>query len=264
MRPPAVDVQAAITVIGRRSKAQRHFESARRNEAKILAENAWLNLAGCYLPRADFAGLDFDGVRLGGSAAPFSNCADVNFAGARLDGAHFEGAWLIEAHFERAWLHRAHLEGASLSQAHLESTFLREAHLEGAFLAQANLQAADLQDAQLAKVNLAHAHLEFARFQGAHLEGALFESTFVEGAFVDGVDLSTTVGLAQEQLESMWGDDKTQLPSTLSRPLNDRWIDQGVGTEPGVSRLNRWFASWNKKVAEIAKRRSDKQGPMNR
>jgi uncharacterized protein YjbI with pentapeptide repeats len=168
--------QPAVTVIGRRSDAQRDFERAQREQTKFSSTDAWrLNLARCNLARADLTGLNLDAVILGGSSLAFANCANADLIGARFDDAHLEGARFMGTHLEKAWLFGAHLQGAWLNQAHFESATLRRAHLEGAFLAQANLQAADLTDAHLGSADLSLARMESARFERACFDGASFD-----------------------------------------------------------------------------------------
>ena len=187
LQPPCVDVQAALTVIGRRSEKQREFEM------RIESENAdaggfRLDLRGCGLTSIDLRGLRFEGADLSGS------CLE----GAVLNSAHLEGAMLNSAHLEGAMLIETHLEGAMLSYAHLEGAVLGNAHLEGAMLSYVHLEGARLDDA----------HLEHAALGLAHLEGAYL--TFVET-------------LTQGQLNSAYGDESTKLPNGLSRPVNERW-----------------------------------------
>jgi uncharacterized protein YjbI with pentapeptide repeats len=187
LQPPCVDVQAALTVIGRRSEKQREFEM------RIESENAGaggfrLDLRGCDLTSTDLRGLRFEGADLSGSCLEGAMLSFAHLEGAVLNSAHLEGAMLIETHLERAMLSYAHLEGAVLSSAHLEGAMLSYAHLEGARLDQA--------------------YLEHAALGLAHLEGAYL--TFVET-------------LTQGQLNSAYGDESTQLPSGLSRPVNERW-----------------------------------------
>ncbi len=85
--PSRADVQAALTVIGRRSERQRAQES----------EDQRLDLRGAGLAMADLSGLRFDR--------------------AHFDGAHLEGARLIEARLEGAMFHQTHVEGAGLADA---------------------------------------------------------------------------------------------------------------------------------------------------
>jgi len=143
LKPPFVDVQTALTVIGRRSEKQRKFEKDARKGDR-------LDLGNCHLAAVELAGLHFEGASFGGA------CLE----GARLAGALLEGALLLYAHLEGAWLHWAHLEGASLLYAHLEGAVLLSEHLEGASLPRAHLEGAWLLNAHLEGAHLRHAHLE--------------------------------------------------------------------------------------------------------
>jgi hypothetical protein len=72
--PLSVDVQAAISVIGRRGVGQREHERIRRDDKRSGAPDAWrLDLTNCHLARPNFAGLDFAGARFIGSSLYFSN-----------------------------------------------------------------------------------------------------------------------------------------------------------------------------------------------
>ena len=104
--PPETDVQAALTVIGRRSKERRKWEKK---------ENKRLDARGAHLEKADFARAHWEGADLRGT----------HLEGAILQGAHLEGTDLWGAHLEGTDLRRAHLEGANLWLAHLEGADLR-------------------------------------------------------------------------------------------------------------------------------------------
>jgi Pentapeptide repeats (8 copies) len=93
-------------------------------------------------------------------------------------------------------LQRAHLGGADLGYGHLTVAELQAANLGGADLQSADLLKADLQGALLSKANLKWAKVDGANFQG--------------------VDLSETVGLTQEQLDSAQCDERTKVPAGLT------------------------------------------------
>ena len=188
LQPPCVDVQAALTVIGRRSEKQRELEKRIGSENAGVGGFRLLDLRGCDLTSTDLRGLRFEGADLSCSCLEGAMLSFAHLEGAVLNSAHLEGAMLIDTHLEGAMLSYAHLEGAELSSAHLEGAMLSYAHLEGA--------------------RLDHAHLEHAMLGLAHLEGAYL--TFLEA-------------LTQGQLNSAYGDESTQLPNGLSRPLNQRW-----------------------------------------
>ena len=207
LQPPFVDVQAALTVIGRRSEARIQFEREQRDDSDRPANrDAWrLDLSGCHLAKVRLDGLNFGHVSMIGT------CLE----GASLSETRLEGSSLDAAHLERASLNWANLEEASLDGAHLEEALLFWANLEGA--------------------SLFWAHLEGASLDEAHLEGASLDEADLFDARIDGANLVGANGLTDAQLDSCWGNLHTQLPELLKRPVNERWDDSD-------DRSSRWFA----------------------
>ncbi len=122
-KPPvrlAVDVQAALTVLGRRNPA--HDRYARVD----LADT---NLVGANLVSADLAGADLAGANLGGA-----NLDGANLDGAYLGGANMSGTHLAGADLGRSYLYGAILSGAYLGRSPGDRPFLMGANLEGAVL----------------------------------------------------------------------------------------------------------------------------------
>jgi uncharacterized protein YjbI with pentapeptide repeats len=199
---PSVDIQAAITVIGRRTLSQLEYEHRMRintpdNTGKIFR----LDLSKCNLNDAVFSGLNFSHALFEGS-----NLIDASFANATLDGARFNDA---------------HLEGALFSSATLHGARLNAAHLEGA--------------------SLSGARLEGALLTSAHLERTFFGEAVMTEANLDGVDLSASDRLTQEQINATLGNHKTKLPSGLKHPENENWLFEGVDTRIHRQRMKRWF-----------------------
>jgi len=142
---PRADIQAILTVIGRRTRTYG------KGETQPL----------------DLSRTDLRGVFL----------REAHLEAAFLFGVHLEGASLRKAHLEEAFLVEARLEGAHLEEAHLEGADLRRAHLgcgvfEGFFLEGANLKGADLTGANLMRAQLGCGVLEGFFLQGAYLKGA--------------------------------------------------------------------------------------------
>lgn len=108
---PDPDIQAILTIIGRRARTFRKGESQRLD-----------------LRNTDLRGADLQGEHM---------------EGANLSEAHMEKANLWKCHLEKADLHGAHLEWAELCEARLEGAFLLATYLHFA-----NLQGADLQMAE--------------------------------------------------------------------------------------------------------------------
>jgi uncharacterized protein YjbI with pentapeptide repeats len=137
---PMPDIQAILTVLGRRTRIFRQGEEQR------------LDLSHTDLPMADLT---------------FAQLQETDLMVAQLHRANLEGAQL-----QSAGLSGAYLEGAFLANAQLQSAGLRLAQLHRANLEGAQLQSADLSEAQLQGACLEGTQLEKANLEGAHLEGA--------------------------------------------------------------------------------------------
>jgi hypothetical protein len=120
--PPrlATDIQAILTVLGRRVRTFGKGEDQRLNLRHIALKAA--NLGRAHLERALLMGAHLEGAGLRGT----------HLEGADLGNAHLKGAQLWRTHLERTDLHDAHLEGAAIGETHLEGADLQRAHLEGA------------------------------------------------------------------------------------------------------------------------------------
>jgi hypothetical protein len=140
------DIQAALTVVGRRN---------------LDRDVQLLNLG-----RADLSGADLSRAELSGT-----NLFRVQFDGAELYHANLASAHLIQAHFNGAELVRAILAGADLSGADLVDANLAEADLTGA-----DLSVTDLTRASLVRADLTGADLDSADLTGADLTGAKWPS----------------------------------------------------------------------------------------
>jgi hypothetical protein len=146
---PTEDIQAALTVLGRRHPVE--------GERPVNLEGA--NLTGARLDKADLAG---------------AYLVRVNLTDARLDEADLSGASLHEANLTLAWLHCADLAHARLPHADLTC---------------ADLETADLTGAQLRQANLTGAVLDAANLTGAVLDGANFTDTDLVGTVLTDTSL---------------------------------------------------------------------------
>jgi hypothetical protein len=132
------DVQAAVTVIGRRNP--RHDRQP-------------LNLYRASLSGANLAYADLTEARL-----MRANLTGANLIRASLSGANLTGPFLVDGH---------------LSGAILDNARLLNANLSGADLTRAVLSGADLTDADLMGADLTRANLTRAGLTRANLTGAL-------------------------------------------------------------------------------------------
>jgi hypothetical protein len=181
IRQAPVDVQAAITVLGRLS---------RRSEA----EHA--DFSGAWLRMTTFHG-DFSG-----SAFNNANMRTAFLTGATLVRASFDGTKMVQAVLNDADLRGAAFQMADLSNAILREADLREtdlgrvvpvpggAHGEAVdMLIGPNLSGADLQGADLRGVDLTGTNLAGANVRGAKLDGATLSAEAVD----------EVIGLSAEQ-----------------------------------------------------------------
>ena len=154
---PDADVQAALTVLGRRTA--------------VAAENP-IDLIGTHLAGAQLGGANLTGARLIRANLTRAHLREANLTGAHLVGVNLTDADLSEANLTGAWLVQANLTRAHLRGANLADASLSEANLADAQLVQANLTGAGLGGANLAGAQLAGANLTGAWLFRANLAGA--------------------------------------------------------------------------------------------
>ena len=186
LRTTRPDVQAAVTVIGRRDS-----NSDRRR----------IDLTRADLSRADLSFAHLNYADLNDAHLNYAHLRDAHLRGAWLSGAHLNDAYLggadlteaglQRAHLNHAYLIGAHLDGAYLESAQLNGARLNGARLDGAWLRSAQLNGADLGRAQLDRAHLKSAHLDDANLAGAQLSGAYLRDAHLNDANLAGADLSS-------------------------------------------------------------------------
>jgi Pentapeptide repeats (8 copies) len=125
---PRVDIQAALTVIGRRPRERIAYEVKHR---------LTLDLSDANLQRV--------------------NLMDGMFARANFFGAHLEDAWLRRVNFEGAQLSYAFLDEAWAGEANLQGANMNRASFAGAKCTKANFAGAILIDVNFLGTNLSEA-----------------------------------------------------------------------------------------------------------
>ncbi|WP_160382765.1 pentapeptide repeat-containing protein [Pseudooceanicola pacificus] len=223
---PRIDVQTAITVIGRRSLRQIALEAAAQSSTR--RKDYRPDLRDTNLQLADLSDLDLRTALVSTSRCEGANLWGAQLQGASLWGAQLQGARLREAQLQGARLWGAQLQGARLREAQLQGADLWGAELQGADLGEAQLQGAVLSDAQLQGANLGEAqlqgaHLGEAQLQGADLTGAQFSDTTafypatLRGAGLKAVDLSM-LALNADLFKDTFGDSDVTLPEGYPWP----------------------------------------------
>lgn len=139
LRTRAPDVQAALTVLGRRPNAHEEFRTFDFHRVDLRradlerANLVWSNFLGADLRNANLSHADLRGTDLNayldGTDLQFARLEGANLIGARLENARLGGAFLV-----RNTLRGANLTGANLNNAMLHGADLSMAILDGATL----------------------------------------------------------------------------------------------------------------------------------
>lgn len=133
-KEPSTDIQAILTVIGRR---ERHYAEDEKNTLNMMATD---------LRRADLNGANLKNAVFIGSNLMYTGFIGANLMSAELAGANLTGAHLADAILQNANLENANLERAYLNRANLEFSFLYEANLNKTCLNETILCGVDLYD----------------------------------------------------------------------------------------------------------------------
>jgi uncharacterized protein YjbI with pentapeptide repeats len=185
-RETRLDVQAAVTVIGRRDR-ERDVRLVDLHGASL----ARADLADANLADANFTDTNLSDANLFRAVLTGANLTDTNLGGANLTDANLTGATLFRANLTRASLFRANLTGASLFRANLSDASLLRANLSRARLGNAILFHAYLIEADLTNAELIRADLTGAKVVGANLTGAKLIVANLIRADLTGADLTS-------------------------------------------------------------------------
>jgi uncharacterized protein YjbI with pentapeptide repeats len=202
---PRVDVQAALTVIGRRPHHRREYE--RR-------QGLFIDLSGANLQNANLIGGNFND-------AMFSK---AQMQKARLHKSHLRGADLSEAQLQRAFFDGADLKDVDAWAADFSGASMDDVVLRGAKFFAAGLEAVSLSRAHLEGAVFDGISLQGARLGGAHVDGTVFSHVSMPGAELFNLDLSLAIGISSEMVDTALGDASTKLPDGVVRPAN--WPDK--------------------------------------
>jgi len=173
------DVQAAVTVIGRRNS---------RYDPRGMA--LFCDLNGADLTEANLALGNFAHATMYNVSFTRARFTEANLAGAALNHATFRGAYAVGANLSGAILSGASVLAADLDGANLYRARLTGADLSDTTFIDANLSEANLTDANLTNANFTQASLLRANLVGAKLCGAKMSRTKIRGANLAGADLA--------------------------------------------------------------------------
>ena len=212
------DVQAALTVVGRR-KQKRDITPVDLTRADLHA--------------ADLHAADLTRARLTGARLSCARLTSADLHAADLHAADLHAADLTRARLTRADLHGADLHAADLAHADLAHADLAYADLTGADLTGARLTGARLLCARLLYARLTRADLSAADLTRADLIGADLTCAIATGADLTRADL-TRADLTLARL--LWAD------LTRAELADARWpahaaVPEGWRLDTGTGRL---------------------------
>jgi uncharacterized protein YjbI with pentapeptide repeats len=167
------DIQAAVTVIGRRDTTRDRRPINLRRVNLSHADLPQADLSGADLTDADLTRADLKGITLKGAKLMGAHLEDANLAPAEPPDPDIEGVYTsIASNLHLADLTHAHLTGADLTGANITDARLSNATLRQAILVAADFGGADLDGAELSGANLYGADLYGAKLTGVNLVGA--------------------------------------------------------------------------------------------
>jgi uncharacterized protein YjbI with pentapeptide repeats len=220
--PPAIDIQAALSVIGRRQEVPGYValgpDYIILTEAKVpKALLMGANLRSVYLNKADLTDANLNAANLNKAVLTDANLSAASLRVANLTGASLYGANLAGAHLDGAKLNHADLRGAYLRGVDLSgSADLTGADLTGADLRDADLRGAKLPGANLRGANLSHADLRDVDLSGsADLTGANLTGANLRGSGDMLIPNNSDATVGQSQLDQACGVDAT-LPASMT------------------------------------------------
>jgi uncharacterized protein YjbI with pentapeptide repeats len=162
---PPTDIQAALTVIGRRAAGHGVVDLTEANIAGANLSRA--HLAAANLTHADLTDANLTGANLTSAELTRANLTSADLISANLTDANLYGAVLDGVDLSYANLTQAHLISANLTDANIADVNLTGAYLAGANLTHADLTGANMTDTHLDGANLAHAEIDQSQLDRA-------------------------------------------------------------------------------------------------
>jgi uncharacterized protein YjbI with pentapeptide repeats len=201
-----IDIQAAVTVIGRRDPT--------------VVDLRPIDLSHACLCRANLAGLKLREADLTGTDLRWADLANLQTVGHVVTEQHLRlkpAVDLSDAHLDDANLSHAIAWGTKLTGAHMSFIDLTGAALLNADLAGATINFGNLTGADLSIADLTGADLWGADLTGANLSNAVLTGADLSNAVLTGADL-TGAQLTGTLLDSIVYDQHTKWPAGFTPP----------------------------------------------
>ena len=174
------------------------------------------DLAGARLVEADLTATDLMKTTLDGADFEKAKLLRASLAGASAKATRFARVEAYRTDFRNLRAAGSTFQGAELQRSDFRGAELTKADFTKAELGRSQFDGADIGGVRFSLANLARADL-----RGASLSAPLdFDRAFLFLTRLENLDLSTSTGLTQTQLDMACGNDQTVLPAGLTRPKN--------------------------------------------
>ena len=150
LSPIREDIQAAITIIGRRDK----WTNGKKYLEKETAQGYLLDLRNCNLYRALLANANLSNALLDNTILNEADLTNANLSYAKLNGANLGNARLVGVNLIYARLVKTSLERSDISNADMRCTNLNEAIMDDSWAFSVKLQGAYAKKGDFSKITV--------------------------------------------------------------------------------------------------------------
>lgn len=231
---PEADIQAVLTVLGRRLAERVDFEIGdNEEEPRYQLDLRRTNLCKMNMRKGDFRNALFSGARMQGAYLEQAQIQGAYLRQVRMQGANLWEAQMQRAQFEQvrmqgSYVREAQMQGTDLRRAQIQAADLKRAQIQGSNLWQARMQGTNAEEARMQNANLGQARMQGADIRKSQIQGANLDQTWMQGTNLDTVIIDSVMAstanftdasnLSQEAVDSCFGCAGTVLPKGLTRP----------------------------------------------
>jgi uncharacterized protein YjbI with pentapeptide repeats len=194
-KPIQTDIQAVLTVLGRRN-TEHEFIGVRRS----LSESRTLDLRRTNLQEADLRGANLAHANLAESNLTQSKMLGTNMWSAILINADLSDSNIMDSIFKETDLNGTQFKRAELFTVKFDSPTICRSYKEPTNFEGATLTACSLRHTNFLEGNFKNAKFNGGSLKGAKLKGADFTGASFDAIALKEVDLSEVKGLVIEQI----------------------------------------------------------------
>ena len=228
LRRLRVDIQAALTVIGRRSQKQLNYETEIRiNLDKATQRDLLLDLSNCNLAQANLSRLN-----LSHAIFNFSTLILGNFSNIQLDNSSFYLCNMQRVKFNFVSLRASRFDFTQLNQSEFYGCILHQCQFPNSNLTNCVFVNSDLSLSEFDQISPKNLRIESSQLSACVFRSCLFSYSWLSFLNSGLLDVKfencsfelVDCNLTQEQLDATWGDESTVAPPGLRRPTTDKWL----------------------------------------